>query len=202
MKSNSLSPQRTRRQPHFKLFAVSRTAKVTPPLPAGGKIRRNQANTLRPKANSRIVEEIKPTSDWLPTTPNRGLITLEGTRVSLKTSGLARCVRSCWVVQTVYWYREIQTKTNTKDDFINSLFPPLRYLDIVGMFGINQPSLPTPFFFFLFSSFFCACVCFCLYGPFNCISCNKLSKQLSAFSLCSSGLISAVLVLSAFFFFF
>ena len=35
---------------------------------------------------------------------------------------------------------------------------------------------------------FCSCVCFCLYGPLNCISFHKLSRQLSAFSLCSSGL--------------
>ena len=40
------------------------------------------------------------------------------------------------------------------------------------------------------------CVCFCLYGPFNYISFHKFSWQLSAFSLCSSGLISALLVLS------
>ena len=44
---------------------------------------------------------------------------------------------------------------------------------------------------FLFSS----CICFCLYGPFNCISFHKLSRQLSAFSLCSFGLISDLLVL-------
>ena len=36
---------------------------------------------------------------------------------------------------------------------------------------------------------------FCLYAPFNCISFHKLSRQLSAFSFCSSGLISALLVL-------
>ena len=54
---------------------------------------------------------------------------------------------------------------------------------------MNQPSLPPPFWF-------CCCVCFCLYGPFNCISFHKFSHQLSAFSLCSSGLISALLVLS------
>ena len=46
---------------------------------------------------------------------------------------------------------------------------------------------------FLFSS----CVCFCLYGPFYCILVHKLSRQLSAFSLCSSSPISAVLVFSA-----
>ena len=59
---------------------------------------------------------------------------------------------------------------------------------------INQPSLPVPF---LFRS----CVCFCLHGPFNCISFHKFSRQLSAFSLCSSGLISALLVLSTIYLF-
>ena len=43
---------------------------------------------------------------------------------------------------------------------------------------------------------FCSCVYFCLYGPFNCISFHKFSQRLSAFSLCFSGLISALLVLS------
>ena len=42
----------------------------------------------------------------------------------------------------------------------------------------------------------CPCVCFCDYGPFNCTSFHKFSRQLSAFSLCSPGLISALLVLS------
>ena len=46
------------------------------------------------------------------------------------------------------------------------------------------------------SLLFCSCVCFCLYGPFNCISFYKFSRQLSAFSLCSSDFISALLVLS------
>ena len=48
---------------------------------------------------------------------------------------------------------------------------------------------------------FCFCVCFCLYGPFNCISFHKFSRQLSAFSLCSSGLISALFVLSTIYLF-
>ena len=39
-------------------------------------------------------------------------------------------------------------------------------------------------------------VYFCLYGPFNRISFHKFSRQLSAFSLCSSRFISASLVLS------
>ena len=58
----------------------------------------------------------------------------------------------------------------------------------VYVLDINQQSLPTPFLF-------CSCVCFCLYGPFNRISFPKFSRQLSAFSLCCSGLISALLVL-------
>ena len=56
-------------------------------------------------------------------------------------------------------------------------------------FYISQPSLPIPFNSVLVSvSVF--------RGPFNCILFHKFSGQLSAFSLCSSGLISAVLVLS------
>ena len=51
------------------------------------------------------------------------------------------------------------------------------------------------------SFLFCFCVYFCLYGPFNCISFHKFSRQLSAFSLCSSGLISALLVLSTIYLF-
>ena len=51
------------------------------------------------------------------------------------------------------------------------------------------------------SFLFCSCVSFCLYGPFNCISFHKFSRQLSAFSLCSSGLISALLVLSTIYLF-
>ena len=39
-------------------------------------------------------------------------------------------------------------------------------------------------------------VCFCLHGPFNCFSFHKFSQQLSAFSLCFSGLIFALLVIS------
>ena len=35
---------------------------------------------------------------------------------------------------------------------------------------------------------FCSCIYFCLYGPFNCILFHKFSRQLSVFSLCSSGL--------------
>ena len=37
---------------------------------------------------------------------------------------------------------------------------------------------------------------FCLYGPFNCISFHKFSRQLSVFLFCCSGLISVLLVLS------
>ena len=46
------------------------------------------------------------------------------------------------------------------------------------------------------SFLFCPCVYFCLYGSFTCISIKKFSRQLSAFSLCSSCLVSALLVLS------
>ena len=51
------------------------------------------------------------------------------------------------------------------------------------------------------SFLFRSSVCFGLYCPFNCISFHKFSRQLSAFSLCSSGLISALLVLSTMYLF-
>ena len=50
------------------------------------------------------------------------------------------------------------------------------------------------------SFLFCSCVCFCLYGPFNFISFHKFSRQLSAFLICSSSLISALMVLSTAYF--
>ena len=51
------------------------------------------------------------------------------------------------------------------------------------------------------SSLFCSCVSFSLYGPFNCVSFHQFSRQLSAFSLCSCGLITASLVFSALYLF-
>ena len=51
------------------------------------------------------------------------------------------------------------------------------------------------------SFLFCSCVCFCLYGPFNSISFHKFSRQLFVFSLCSSGLHSALMVLSTIYLF-
>ena len=51
------------------------------------------------------------------------------------------------------------------------------------------------------SFLFCSCVCFCLYGPFNNVSFHKFSWQLFTFSLCSSGLNSALLVLSTIYLF-
>ena len=62
---------------------------------------------------------------------------------------------------------------------------------MVYVTDINPPSLLSLFFVL-----FCSCVCFCLYCPFNSISFHKFSRQLFAFSLCSSGLISALLGLS------
>ena len=52
------------------------------------------------------------------------------------------------------------------------------------------------------SFLFCSCVYFCLYVPFNCILLGKFSQQLSAFSLCSSRLMSALLVLSIIYLFY
>ena len=64
-----------------------------------------------------------------------------------------------------------------------------------GRYGLclgNEPTELAHSFFFLS----CSCVYFCPYGPFNCISFHKFSRQLSVFSLSSAGFISALLVLS------
>ena len=68
--------------------------------------------------------------------------------------------------------------------------PPQGHLQVVGMLqfmsAIYHPSLPTPVYSVL--------VCFCLYGPFNCISFKKFSGQFLFFR--SFSLLSALLVLS------
>ena len=51
------------------------------------------------------------------------------------------------------------------------------------------------------SLLFCSCIYFCLYGLFNCVPFHKFFRRLSAFSLCSSGFISALLVLSTIYLF-
>ena len=62
-----------------------------------------------------------------------------------------------------------------------------------GYYGLCFEHKPTE----LAHSFFILFLClFLSYGPFNCISFHKPSRQLSIFSLCSSGLLSASLVLS------
>ena len=63
----------------------------------------------------------------------------------------------------------------------------------VYVLDLNQPISLTLLFY--------SCVSFCLYGPFNRISFHKFSRQLPAFSLSSSGLISALLVLSTIYLF-
>ena len=62
-----------------------------------------------------------------------------------------------------------------------------------GCYGLCHRHKPTEL---THSFLFCSCVYLCLYGPFNCISFHAVSRQLSVFLLCSSGRISAVLVLS------
>ena len=74
-----------------------------------------------------------------------------------------------------------------------SQLSPLAHLHVVGMLRfmfLTKSNRACPL---LFNVFLCL---FLSYGPFSCISSHKFSRQLSAFSLCSSGLISALLVLS------
>ena len=53
---------------------------------------------------------------------------------------------------------------------------------VVYLEGIDKPAE------LAHSFLFCFCVYVCLNGPFSCISFHQFSRQLSAFSLCSSGL--------------
>ena len=87
------------------------------------------------------------------------------------------CVSLCYIVQQV---------------------SPRAHLHVVGMLRLCLWHKPAEL---AHSFLFCSYVCFCLYGPSNCISFHKFSRQLSAFSLCSSSLISALLVLSAIYLF-
>ena len=79
--------------------------------------------------------------------------------------------------------------------FINCVFVCLLGLTFTwwGRYGLCLWRKPAEF---AYSFSFCSCVYFCLYSPFNCISFHKFSWQLSVFSLCSSGLISASVALS------
>ena len=75
---------------------------------------------------------------------------------------------------------------------------PRAHLHVLGMLrfmSVTKANRACPLLLF------CSCVCFCLYGPFNYISFHKFSKQLIAFSPCSSGFISALLVLSTIYLF-
>ena len=81
---------------------------------------------------------------------------------------------------------------------------------MVDVFDINQLACALLFILFLYAflslwpwhkpaelvhSFsFCSCVYFCPYGPFSCISFHEFSRQLSAVSFCSFGLLSTLLV--------
>ena len=62
-----------------------------------------------------------------------------------------------------------------------------------GCYGLRLSHKPSEL---AHSFLFCSYVYCYLYGPFNCISCHKFSRQLSVFSLSSLELISALLVLS------
>ena len=89
------------------------------------------------------------------------------------------------------WPRE---NDNSQSQEAQAKYSPRGHLHVVGMLRflslIKSSKLAH-------SLLFCSCVYFCLYGSFNCISFHKFSRQLSAFLICSSGLISAVLILSA-----
>ena len=92
-------------------------------------------------------------------------------------------VRGGVVVVRISW------KSSLKD-FDTKFFPVIMWWGCCGSCLWRKPAE-------LAHSFsFCSCVYFCLYGPSTCIWFHKFSRQLSSFSLCSSGLNSASSVLS------
>ena len=87
-------------------------------------------------------------------------------------------------VMQKYWFTVFNVRVTARAYIIRIWVFPLYLLNFLNVLDINQPSLPTPFTLFLYL--------FLSYGPFICISFHKFSRQLSAFSLCSSDLISAL----------
>ena len=71
-----------------------------------------------------------------------------------------------------------------------SLPSPRAHIHVVKMLWFIQPTE------LAYTYLFCSRVCFCSYGPFNYISFHKFSRQLSTFSHCFTGVISALLVRS------
>ena len=105
------------------------------------------------------------------------------------------------VSATQKWKQEQRwNKAVISDTVFVTLFPatvptvsPFRGGDVaVYVFDVNQLSLPAPFYSVL--------VCFCLYGPFNCLH-SINSPDSSPLSHSSSDLKSALLVLSAIYLF-
>ena len=79
--------------------------------------------------------------------------------------------------------------TEALSSAIAYIFPVAGYV-----FDINQLSLPTPLYSVLVPVFV-------FHGSFNCISFHKFSRQLPAFSLCSFGFTSVLLVHSTIYLF-
>ena len=90
-----------------------------------------------------------------------------------------------------HWWQTTLTKYHP-NEFLQAHFHVVGMLQFMS--DMNQPSLPTHFYSVLV--FFILFLCkFLSYGPFNCVF-HKFSWRLPVFWLCSSSLISALLVLS------
>ena len=100
---------------------------------------------------------------------------------------LWRCMMGVFMIHRLYTLFFFYAESSTAHLYVVGM---LRFVS----FDINQQSLSTPFYSALG-------VYFCLYGPFNCVSFHKFSRQFSAFSSFSSGLISTLFVLSTIYLF-
>ena len=160
--------------------------------------------------NLHLTRRIDPPS-ILPQTAKHGgkkfhdqLVIWLHLRLTVRRYEFKKCLKG--TKRVIIWFSElVHTILNRNQLQAVSLYtsPDVSYShcgDVaVCILDINQLSLPTFFSVPVSVSVFMA-LSTVIYG-FNCISFHKFSRQLSAFSLCSSGLISTLLVLSTIYIF-
>ena len=107
-------------------------------------------------------------------------------------------VNRSWTVQIEPCVRTYKMFTFHFSKWAELSGSPRAHLHVVGILRLmflTQTNRVCPLLFILFLCLFVSL------WPFRLISFHKFSRQLSAFSLCSSGLMSALLVLSAIYLF-
>ena len=91
---------------------------------------------------------------------------------------IATTVASVTFTTCLLKYNKLQVKWRHFLHWVALLLSLRACLRVVGCYGLYPRQKPTEL---AHSFFFCSYVCFCLYGPFNCISFHKFSRQLFRF---------------------